>query len=238
MKLNGDRLIIFISLIFVFAAGAASIMNSQRQSTETIIIKQNSASSDDSSTSGKTGAEAETSVREQLPIMININTADSQELMQLNGIGEVLSSAIIEYRSENGGFRNIEELMKVPGIGEKLFAGLRNSVYVDDPVYDETASEDESAAVPAETAAQEPVEPAEEEFVPEDNVMVNINTADLDELLLLPNVDEAVAEEIISLRERLGGFEHVYELVFLTTVTQNEAADIMDHVYVEEQNGE
>ncbi|MGN0547387.1 MAG: ComEA family DNA-binding protein [Acutalibacteraceae bacterium] len=49
--------------------------------------------------------------------IININTADVSELMELEGIGEKKAEDIIEYRLKNGRFRNAEELTEVEGIG-------------------------------------------------------------------------------------------------------------------------
>lgn len=51
---------------------------------------------------------------------VNINTADMDELMQLEEIGEKKASAIIEYREENGRFRKPEEITNVSGIGEAI----------------------------------------------------------------------------------------------------------------------
>ena len=50
--------------------------------------------------------------------------------MTLKGIGEKKALAVIAYREEHGGFESTEELMKVKGIGEKTFAGLKDKVTV------------------------------------------------------------------------------------------------------------
>ena len=59
---------------------------------------------------------------------ININTATAEELRELPGIGAVLSERIVSYREGCGGFKTIEEIMKVSGIGEKKFAAMRDFI--------------------------------------------------------------------------------------------------------------
>lgn len=61
---------------------------------------------------------------------ININTADSIELTQLNGIGEARANSIIEYREENGRFKSIEEIKNVSGIGDSIFEGFKDEIVV------------------------------------------------------------------------------------------------------------
>ena len=56
---------------------------------------------------------------------VNINSASKRELDALPGIGEVLAQRIIDYRSANGPFQSVDELIKIKGIGEKTLAKLK-----------------------------------------------------------------------------------------------------------------
>lgn len=62
---------------------------------------------------------------------INLNRATLEQLDTLPGIGPGLAAAIVEYRTRSGGFRKIEDLMKVGGIGPKTFERLKNLVTAD-----------------------------------------------------------------------------------------------------------
>lgn len=62
--------------------------------------------------------------------IIDINTAEVREFMQLPGIGEVTAEKIIEYRKQKGRFSKAEDLMNVKGIGEKKFEALKNFITV------------------------------------------------------------------------------------------------------------
>ena len=56
---------------------------------------------------------------------VNLNTATIEQLTTLPGIGIKTAERILEYRTKNGGFKKIEELMNVKGIGEKSFLKLK-----------------------------------------------------------------------------------------------------------------
>jgi comEA protein len=67
-----------------------------------------------------------------VPAVVNLNTATATQIATLPGIGEKAAQRIIEYREKNGGFKKIEELMNVKGIGEKSFLKLKPLITVGD----------------------------------------------------------------------------------------------------------
>ncbi len=61
---------------------------------------------------------------------INLNTANIDQLETLPGVGRRTAERILEYRQKSGGFKKVEELMNIKGIGEKSFLKLRPLVSV------------------------------------------------------------------------------------------------------------
>ncbi|MCC6445587.1 MAG: ComEA family DNA-binding protein [Armatimonadetes bacterium] len=61
---------------------------------------------------------------------VNINTAGSEELQRLPGIGPAIAGRILDYRKANGPFRRIEDLQEVKGIGPKKFAKMKDLIKV------------------------------------------------------------------------------------------------------------
>ena len=64
---------------------------------------------------------------------VNLNTATAAQLEGLPGIGAKTAQRILEYRQKSGGFKKIEELMNVKGIGEKSFLKLKPHITVGAP---------------------------------------------------------------------------------------------------------
>ncbi|MFJ1805001.1 MULTISPECIES: helix-hairpin-helix domain-containing protein [unclassified Streptomyces] len=62
------------------------------------------------------------------PVPVSLNTATVDQLDTLPGVGPVLAQHIIDYRTQQGGFRSVDELREVNGIGDRRFADLRNLV--------------------------------------------------------------------------------------------------------------
>ena len=61
---------------------------------------------------------------------VSINTATIEELQTLPGIGQAKAQDIIDYRNENGPFNSIEDLTKVSGIGESVFAKIKDYITI------------------------------------------------------------------------------------------------------------
>lgn len=65
----------------------------------------------------------------QQPLMIEINTADTAQLIKLRGIGPVFAGRILNYRALLGGFFSCEQLMEVYGMDSLRYDGIRNNVH-------------------------------------------------------------------------------------------------------------
>ncbi|MFF4415135.1 helix-hairpin-helix domain-containing protein [Streptosporangium sp. NPDC001559] len=63
-------------------------------------------------------------------VVLDLNSATPQQLEQLPGVGEVLAQRIVEYRDGHGGFRGVEQLREISGIGDRKYADLKDRVHV------------------------------------------------------------------------------------------------------------
>ncbi len=99
------------------AAGTGSVAGSQRtgSSAGTSRMAAGAAGEGGSSASGT---------------LVNLNTASKEELMTLSGIGAARAEAILSYREQKGGFRTIEDIMKVPGIKNAAFQKIKDKITV------------------------------------------------------------------------------------------------------------
>lgn len=179
-------------------------------------------------------------------LWLNINTASYEEFMLLDGIGEVLAGRIIGYRNYCGGFRNIEEILNVSGIGEKTFSAIRNHIYVENPVYPAEPTEEQPPVTeesrydepPVQTQITEPVtdptenQPTERETIPP-GTKFDLNKVTQQELEMIPGISSEMAENIISLRTTIQYFSHPYELLYADGMTEEFLCKVIDYFYVE-----
>ena len=61
---------------------------------------------------------------------VNLNTATAEQLATIPGVGPKMAERIIDYRSKNGGFKKVEDLMNVSGVGEKSFLKMKPLITV------------------------------------------------------------------------------------------------------------
>ena len=73
-------------------------------------------------------ANQSSTVNKVVPGKVSINTAGVEELSTLNGIKEARAKKIIEYRETNGPFKALEDIKNVSGIGESIFAKIKDSI--------------------------------------------------------------------------------------------------------------
>lgn len=109
--------IVFLALSLGFALG-------QREQESTFVVTE-------SSFSAETAAITESGRPLPVTAKVNINTASAAELETLEGIGPVLAQRIIDYREAEGGFKAIEDITKVRGIGAAVFEDVREHISVD-----------------------------------------------------------------------------------------------------------
>lgn len=91
-----------------------------------IVIYEQYEGTELSGTPGPAKAKASGAAVSGLPVSINQGSLEA--LMLLNGIGEKTAQKIMDYRKAQGGFKTIEELKNVPGIGDKKFEQIKNDV--------------------------------------------------------------------------------------------------------------
>lgn len=75
--------------------------------------------------------EAEAEKTQGKPEKINLNTATKEELMTLSGIGAAKAEEILNYRRKLLAFQNVEEIKKVPGIGDAMYEKIKDDIFVE-----------------------------------------------------------------------------------------------------------
>ncbi|HYS27028.1 MAG TPA: helix-hairpin-helix domain-containing protein [Vicinamibacterales bacterium] len=64
---------------------------------------------------------------------VNLNTATAEQLATIPGVGPKMAERILDYRQKNGGFKKVEDLMNVSGVGEKSFLKMKPLITVTVP---------------------------------------------------------------------------------------------------------
>ncbi len=120
MKLSKTELaaLIFMSLLILITVAVVCLRSSATQAV-TVSLTQLVSPAPSGTAEGQDAA-----------LLVDINTADENALCALPGIGQTLAARIIAYREQIGGFKSIEEIMDVPGIGSGKFEKIKNGITV------------------------------------------------------------------------------------------------------------
>ncbi|MFW6120022.1 MAG: ComEA family DNA-binding protein [Petrotogales bacterium] len=125
--------------------------------------------------------------------LIDINTATIDHLQTLPGIGIEKAKAIILYRKNEGLFSNINELLKVKGIGEATLNNIKNLIHIEN------------------SGISSVVNTSQEE-------RININIADKNVLKKLPGIGDVLAQRIVDYRNHNGLFSSKEEIMNISGI--------------------
>jgi competence protein ComEA len=124
--MNSKERTVLVFLIAVMLAGAGVSAWHHHQVQKNLKIIQSAVRTRQSALDS-----AQSAVRSpQSAVLVDLNTATASELDLLPGIGPALAQRIIEYRSKHNGFKTVDELRQVSGIGPKKFEAIKDRVTV------------------------------------------------------------------------------------------------------------
>lgn len=157
-------------------------------------------------------------------LKIDLNHADADELGTLPNVGPSTAQRIIDYREEHGCFRDIEELREVKGFGGAKFDAAKDVIRLDMTgcVFKSGgggAAEDQSSKKKSGKASKKSGGP---------DKLVNINTADAEELDALPGIGKASAQRIIDYRNDNGPFHSIDDIMNVQGIKEGTFEKIKD----------
>ena len=181
---------------------------------------------------------------------IDINGATREELERLPDIGPVMAQRIVDHRKLNGPFGRVDDLLEVRGIGPTRLTALRPLIVAGagKPAATPKATPTPKTAVaerptpaptperpaptPKATTVAAVTRPSAKPAITPDG-RVNINVAGIDDLLTLPRMTRAVAQEILDYRAKNGPFRDPHAIVDVPSIGEAAYARIRDKIAVE-----
>jgi competence protein ComEA len=210
---------ILILLVSLIALGLAIGKLKKRSAGE--INLQSSVSSHVDLKNNPVGIVDKAVLKEKETGLVNINTATSEELCNLKGIGLIKAEEIIKYRNAKGKFKNIDDLLNVSGIGKKTLQKIRSEIMVI-PVPEE--SQHDGQALPSVedqgTGSILSIKQVKKEkdrisapLSGDREIYVYINTDPLEKIITLEGIGEKKGLLIIDYRNKYGPFRYVEDIL-------------------------
>ncbi|MBM3983408.1 MAG: helix-hairpin-helix domain-containing protein [Planctomycetes bacterium] len=140
--------------------------------------------------------------------LVDLNSADRNELAQVPGIGPKTADAIVDHRRAHGPFQSVDELLNVRGVGPVTFEKVRHQLRAGPATA--APAEVVSTSFSSPITAQKPVASGARKIQPGD-APINVNTATADELQRLPGIGPVTAQAIVAARASKA-FESVNDL--------------------------
>lgn len=152
--------------------------------------------------------------------VVNLNTATVDELMQIEGVGEKTAQNIIKYRDEIGGYTFLEQLLDVAGIGETKLNRWRPYFVLDVVIATTELTATVTSTLPAVTDTTASTTVATAPF----SGVLNLNTATVEELMMVSGIGEITAEKIVAYRDAIGGFTSLEQLMEIEGIGEKKLA--------------
>jgi competence ComEA-like helix-hairpin-helix protein len=150
---------------------------------------------------------------------VNINTATEEELMTLPGVDRTIAKNVVNYRRQIGGYRRVEDLALVSGVGAERLERIRGDICIGSSSKTAASSRDSSlrGSRYVEGGDSAAVERRERNggraATSPQPLVVNVNKANMYQLAKIKGVGLQLAENIVTYREKNGPFKAVEDLV-------------------------
>ncbi|XP_076013256.1 endonuclease/exonuclease/phosphatase family domain-containing protein 1 [Genypterus blacodes] len=148
---------------------------------------------------------------------LNINTATEEELMTLPGVNRIVAQNIVEYRDCIGGFKKVEDLALVSGIGATKLEVIKLEICVSSRT---SSSQHSPSSLPKDLDHQP-------------STGMNINTATPAQLMSIRGITEKIAKNIVAYRSEHGPFKSIEDLVRVNHINSSLLDKIRFQVFVE-----
>ena len=165
--------------------------------------------------------------------LLNINTATEEELMTLPSINRQTAHNIVDYRQQIGNFKKVEDLALVSGVGATKFNQLKMEVCVRRR---SAATQDNSCSSRLDISGQDDISRCSTKNSSRFMTLVNVNTANVFQLMKVKGILQVTAENIVSYREQKGQFNNLDDLLKVKGINIPLLSAIRPYLVLQESN--